>query len=100
MNDITKELLEHLKDRPSVDLIKIRTTLSGSYDADENYIKKYATVSVSLPEVLSQLDSADWENADEIVGFIWYADGSWSERDEYDGREWWEYQYCPPRDIL
>jgi hypothetical protein len=32
----------------------------------------------------------------EIRGTIWYEDGqSWSERDSYDGSEWYVYRRCP-----
>jgi len=31
----------------------------------------------------------------ELYGIIWYKDGTWSERGEYDGSEWWEYKSCP-----
>lgn len=31
----------------------------------------------------------------ELFGTIWYKDGTWSERGEYDGSEWWHYQMCP-----
>jgi hypothetical protein len=31
----------------------------------------------------------------ELYGIIWYADGAWSERDEYDGSEWWAYRETP-----
>jgi hypothetical protein len=31
----------------------------------------------------------------ELYGMIWYTDGSWSERAEYDGSEWWAYKKCP-----
>jgi len=31
----------------------------------------------------------------ELFGTIWYADGTWSERGEYDGSEWWEHRECP-----
>lgn len=31
----------------------------------------------------------------ELFGCIWYEDGTWSERGEYDGSEWWEYKYRP-----
>jgi hypothetical protein len=31
----------------------------------------------------------------ELFGTIWYTDGTWSERGEYDGSEWWNYQKCP-----
>lgn len=31
----------------------------------------------------------------ELYGTIWYEDGTWSERGEYDGSEWWSFQKCP-----
>ena len=31
----------------------------------------------------------------ELYGTIWYTDGTWSDRREYDGSEWWEHQSCP-----
>ena len=31
----------------------------------------------------------------EISGTIWFNDGSWCDRGEYDGSEWWEYKEYP-----
>lgn len=31
-----------------------------------------------------------------LYGYIWYEDGTWSERSEYDGSEWWRHKKCPP----
>lgn len=31
----------------------------------------------------------------ELYGVIWYTDGTWSVRREYDGSERWEYVTCP-----
>lgn len=38
----------------------------------------------------------------ELEGIIWYKNGSWFERGEYDGSEWWEYKKCPeiPKELL
>ena len=30
-----------------------------------------------------------------LFGFILYKDGSWSEREEYDGSEWWVHRKPP-----
>lgn len=30
-----------------------------------------------------------------LYGTIWYVGGTWSERGEYDGSEWWEYRKMP-----
>ena len=31
----------------------------------------------------------------QVYGTIWYKDGTWSERSEYDGSEWWEHRKAP-----
>lgn len=31
----------------------------------------------------------------ELDGQIWFKDGTWADRGEYDGSEWWEYHKCP-----
>ena len=54
-----------------------------------------------LEEVLQLLDF-DYDNGyggQELFGYIWYTDGTWSERGEYDGSEWWEYKKSPDQDI-
>ncbi len=48
----------------------------------------------------SFLSSLDFEydpgyGAQKLFGTIWYSDGTWSSRGEYDGSEWWEYNSCP-----
>jgi hypothetical protein len=37
----------------------------------------------------------DGYGTQELCGTIWYADGTWSTRWEYDGSEGWEYHKCP-----
>lgn len=46
---------------------------------------------------LSELDF-DYDSgygSQELFGTIWYKDGTWSDRREYDGSECWKYQSCP-----
>lgn len=31
----------------------------------------------------------------ELFGTIWFTNGTWATRREYDGSEWWEYHSCP-----
>lgn len=31
----------------------------------------------------------------ELFGTVWFLNGTWMERGEYDGSEWWEYKTCP-----
>ena len=30
-----------------------------------------------------------------LDGKIWFKDGTWADRGEYDGSEWWNYHKCP-----
>jgi hypothetical protein len=30
-----------------------------------------------------------------LHGTVWLSDGSWLERGEYDGSEWWAHRKCP-----
>ena len=46
------------------------------------------------------LDSLDFSydsgyGGQEIYGTIWYTDGTWSDRGEYDGSEWWQHRVEP-----
>ncbi len=38
----------------------------------------------------------------ELFGTIWYKDGSFSDRGEYDGSEWWEHRESPkiPKELV
>lgn len=53
---------------------------------------------------LSKIDREynDGWGTQELDGTIWYTDGTWSIRGEYDGSEWWEYVSKPeiPDELL
>ena len=52
----------------------------------------------TLEEVLPLLDF-NYDSGfggQELFGTVWYLDGTWSDRREYDGTECWDYQVCPP----
>jgi hypothetical protein len=51
------------------------------------------------------LDELDFEYHDgfggqELFGIVWYVDGSWSERKEYDGSEEWAHKVRPKVDFV
>jgi hypothetical protein len=72
------ELLEHIENR-EVKYVHIE------YEDDE----ESKTISGSLQEVLPQLDFEYYSYGGQYIhGNIWYTDGTWSERGEYDGLEW------------
>ena len=46
------------------------------------------------------IDGLDFEyyagyGSQELYGMVWYEDGTWAGRKEYDGAEWWSHHKCP-----
>lgn len=37
----------------------------------------------------------DGFGSQKVFGTVWFLDGTWMERGEYDGSEWWEHKKCP-----
>jgi len=80
------ELLDEIKDR-EVKYVHIKF---------DNYHKEIV-ISGTLADVLPLLNF-DYDNgygSQELFGNIWYTDGTWSEREEYDGSECWSHKQCP-----
>ena len=91
MINAKEEILEHISGR---DVKLVRIAFRKGYD---DYLK----IEGSLSEVLPKLDFT-YDNGyggQGLYGFIWYSDGTWSDRGEYDGSEWWQHQVIPPIDI-
>ena len=64
--------------------------------------QEIATLQVGFNEAEYRafLDKLNFEYDDgygtqELLGNIWYRNGTWSERYEYDGSEEWKYKQCP-----
>jgi hypothetical protein len=82
------ELLKHISNKPCVKYIKLRYNIS--YDED---IYFEGTPQEILLKIKFNYDNG--YGGQTLFGLIWYEDGTWSERGEYDGSEWWEYKKCP-----
>jgi len=74
------------EDEPNDDNIGTRVfLLAVDYDTPE------------LDELLNDLDF-DYDagyGLQRIYGTVWFTDGTWLDRGEYDGSEWWQFQECP-----
>lgn len=92
MINAKEELLEHIKQRT----IKCATVSLG-HEYDENRKTFHLRVGDDLNFFLDQLNFTydDGYGGQELFGLIWYEDGTWSERGEYDGSEWWEHRSVP-----
>jgi len=63
----------------------------------EKVVLKVGYSSEDFENFLDQIDF-EYDNGfgcQELFGTIWYEDGTWSSRGEYDGSEWWEYNFVP-----
>ncbi len=93
MINAKEEILEEVGEK-EVDLVRI--VLGESY-----YEERRQIVEGELVEVLPRLDFNYYSGhgSQYLYGYIWYKDGTWSERGEYDGSEWWEHKERPAKDI-
>jgi len=50
-----------------------------------------------LTEFLNELDCEYSNRYGEqyLYGTVWFTDGTWANREVYDGSEWWGYKKCP-----
>jgi len=89
-----------------LEAVKGKDILCASIEYGKDYwdedAKKHNVLKVGFTETDFNLflESLNYEydsgyGGQEVFGFIWYKDGTWSERGEYDGSEWWEYKSCP-----
>ena len=97
MINAKKELLKHLQEIGRV-VICFRIDYDDYSDGKRTVsVLKMNHTSEEFNDALDKLDSR-YDNGyglQELYGTIWHADGTWSERREYDGEEWWEHCFRP-----
>ena len=88
------ELIEHVEDRT---ILCAKLAFEETYNIyhEVTLAPDYATNDYA--QFLAKLDREYDEGygGQELFGVIWYSDGTWSERGEYDGSEWWVHKECP-----
>jgi len=90
------EFLEFIKDKSNVKCVFIE--YGGSIiDNGTPIILKMDYYSDDWTEFVNKLDFEyyDGYGGQELFGTIWFDDGTWADRGEYDGSEWWDYHTCP-----
>jgi hypothetical protein len=90
MTNAKDEFLEFTKNKPKIICAHI---INSEYEVilPLNYIKE------DMDEFLSKIDYRydSGYGSQNLFGFIWFDGGSWAEREEYDGSEWWAMRKCP-----
>ena len=92
MINAKEELLDEVGDK-DVKYIGIRLEPNYRYKGE---FGAHGTLEEVLP--LMDFEYDDGYGGQRLFGFIWYEDGTWPERGEYDGSEWWQYKTCPSID--
>jgi hypothetical protein len=88
MANILEGITAHIDGR-RVEYIKL-ALVSDYYGAPQLFEGELHTL---IPQLNIEYDGGFGRQ--ELFGYIWYTDGSWSERGEYDGSEWWEHKERP-----
>ena len=88
-----QEFEDHVKGKV-VECVKI--TIGEGIDVP-TFILKQNYNQFDYEAFLTQLDFDYYDGfgGQMLYGNIWYDNGTWSERGEYDGAEWWEYKEVP-----
>lgn len=98
MTNCRNEFLDEV-DGKTVICATIKYTYGYGYEIDEartfNLPKGYSANTYDLFLQTLDFDYNAEYGSQELFGTIWYDDGTWSERREYNGSEWWSYQECP-----
>lgn len=100
MSNAKVEFLSAVADTKSeVKAALIRYYPGGNYDL--NPIEVVLQVQFSEDEYEEFLTGLDFTydsgyGNQHLFGNIWLNDGSWIERNEREGSEWWEWRTCPP----
>ncbi|UAN58998.1 hypothetical protein [Serratia sp. JSRIV004] len=96
MSNAKNEFLEHTKSNPRVSCAEIIKGDCWRGNAETLTLRK----DYSEQEFNDFLEQLNFEynsgfGSQELFGTIWHEDGTWSERGEYDGSEWWEFKKVP-----
>lgn len=84
-----KELLSDLKDTLE---IKCAEIMCNGRNVRLKIDYTYEDLEIFFKQLDFNYDSG--YGGQELYGTVWLTDGSWMERGEYDGSEWWNHKVC------
>lgn len=104
MSNAKTELLQTLEGKPKVKCAMLRTGENWSEDDRTYYLLKLGYKDEDFTKFIESLDFNydSGYGGQNLFGTLWFEDGTWLSRGEYDGSEWWEYNIVPelPPEII
>jgi hypothetical protein len=104
MANAKKEFLVHTKNKEllCVSIFSLCASIfyEDLWDHQTSSIKYVLPIEHTQEEYDAFIKSLDFDydsgyGGQELYGTIWYTNGTWSDRGEYDGSEWWQHHQCP-----
>ena len=101
MINAKKELVEDIEDITKKHSVSVKCAwVKYTEDYSGNGKHTYLPAGFSADEFADFLKEIDFDYDDgygcqELFGNVWFDDGSWLDRGEYDGAEWWSYRRIP-----
>ena len=100
MRNAKQEFMQHVEDPESVLCATINHEYLGWYDDDIEPVSCNLPVNHTPEQYHQFVESLDFNydngyGGQELFGYIWFKDGTWSTRGEYDGSEWWKHHQLP-----
>jgi hypothetical protein len=97
------EFIEFTKDLPKVLCAKLEDVYC-LHDNKPFWLLKVGYTDQDYKDFLEAINFR-YDNdygSQELGGTIWFEDGTYADRGEYDGSEWWEYRKAPeiPEDLV
>lgn len=92
-----QELVGEVKDANSLIKCALLETDEYSEVGKKEYLLRCGYSNEDLRKFFSEIDF-EYDNGyggQELYGNVWFNDGTWLERGEYDGAEWWEHKKLP-----
>ncbi len=88
------------------ELIEVLEKINGTIKCATIYEYEHDSETKQLPQLHTKeqeikfFESLDFNYnsgycGQNLFGTVWLTDGTWLERGEYDGSEWWDHKQCP-----
>lgn len=93
-----KEFIDFIKGKPRVIAAELEDVYYSSDTKGKTWTLYPSYYEDDYKKFLKSIDFdySDGYGSQELGGTIWFEDGTFADRGEYDGSEWWEYHKAPP----